>query len=91
MRLITASKISSIPFPVFALTINASSGTIPKVFSISVKHVIWTGVWQVYLADDRDDCQIMLHGKIGISDRLRLNALRGIHQQERSLRMRQDS
>ena len=36
MRLITASKISSIPFPVFALTINASSGTIPKVFSISL-------------------------------------------------------
>ena len=26
----------------------------------------------------------MLHGKIGIGDRLRLNALRGIHQQERS-------
>ena len=40
---------------------------------------------QVDLVDDRNDFQIVVQGQIGVRERLRFNALRGVHHQQRAL------
>ena len=44
---------------------------------------------QVDLVDDRHDLQPVLHRKIGVGKRLRLNTLRSVHHQKRALARRQ--
>ena len=39
---------------------------------------------QVDLVDDRDDVEVVVHGQIGVGERLRLDALRGIDEQQRA-------
>ena len=40
---------------------------------------------EVDLVDDRDDLEVVLDGQVGVRQRLRLDALRRVHQQQRSL------
>ncbi len=44
---------------------------------------------QVDLVDDRDDLEVVLDGQVGVGERLRLDALRGVDQQQRALAGRQ--
>ena len=41
---------------------------------------------QVDLVDDRDDLEVVVHGQVGVGQRLGLDALRGVDQQQRALR-----
>ena len=41
---------------------------------------------QVDLVDDRDDLEVVLDREVGVGQRLRLDALRRVHQQQRALR-----
>ncbi len=43
------------------------------------------GAGQIDLVDDRDDLQIVLDREVGVRERLRLDALRRVHEQERAL------
>jgi hypothetical protein len=47
--------------------------------------LVWLGARQVDLVDDRDDLEAVVHGEIGVGERLRLDALRRIHQQQGAL------
>ena len=40
---------------------------------------------QVDLVDDRDDLQVVLDGEVGVGQRLRLDALRGVDEEQRAL------
>ena len=44
---------------------------------------------QVDLVDDRDDLEVVLDGEVGVGQRLRLDALRGVHEQQRALARRE--
>ena len=44
---------------------------------------------QVDLVDDRDDLEVVVDGEIGVGQRLRFDALRGVDQQQRALARRQ--
>ena len=44
---------------------------------------------QIDLVDDRDDLEAVLDRQIGVGQRLRLDALRRVHQQQRALARRQ--
>ena len=39
---------------------------------------------QIDLVDDRDDLEAVVHGEIGVGQRLRFDALRGIDEQQRA-------
>src|SRR5690606_30984388 len=47
------------------------------------------GARQVDLVDDRDDLEAVAHGQVGVGQRLRLHALRGVYEQERAFARRQ--
>ena len=40
---------------------------------------------QIDLVDDGDDLEVVLDGEVGVGERLRLDALRGIDEQQRAL------
>ena len=40
---------------------------------------------QIDLVDDRDDLEVVLDREVGVGERLRLDALRGVDQQQRAL------
>ena len=48
------------------------------------RHDIDPRVGQIDLVDDRDDGEVVLQGQVQIADRLRLDALYGVHDQERA-------
>ena len=43
---------------------------------------------QIDLVDDRDDLELVLDRQVGVRERLRLDALRGVDEQQRALRRR---
>ena len=43
------------------------------------------GVWKVNFVDHRDELELLLLGEVDIRDGLRLDALRGVHDEERAL------
>ena len=43
--------------------------------------LVWLRAWKIDLVDDRDDLQVVLDGEIGVGKRLRLDALRCIHEE----------
>ena len=43
------------------------------------------GVWKVNFVDHRDELELLLLGEVDIRDGLRLEALRGVHDEERAL------
>ena len=53
--------------------------------SISSAHALRLGGGQVDLVDDGDKLQIVLVGQVDVGERLRLDALRGVHDQQRAL------
>ena len=47
------------------------------------------GAREIDLVDDRDDFEVVLDGEIGIGERLGLDALRGVHEQQRAFACRE--
>ena len=43
------------------------------------------GAGQVDLVDDRDDLEVVLDSQVGVGERLRFDALRCVHEQQRAL------
>ena len=56
-----------------------------------VHHPLRIGAGQVDLVDDRDDRQLLLHGEVDVGERLRLDALRGVDDEDRALAGRERS
>ena len=89
MRLTSCSSSSATPSPVLALTSAASSAGMPMISSISWITFGGIGRRQVDLVDDRQHFQSLLERRVAVGDALRLDALRGIHHQQRPLAGRQ--
>ncbi len=50
-----------------------------------LRHRVGLGGHEVDLVDNRDDLQVVFHRQIQVRQRLRLDALRGVHDQDRAL------
>ena len=48
-------------------------------------HLLHVGAGQIDLVDDRDDLQVCIHSEVGVCQRLCLDALRGVHHQQRAV------
>ena len=59
----------------------ASRPTAPSIISL-VRGT--SALWQVDLVDDRDNLEAVIDGKIGVGERLGLDSLRGIDDQQRA-------
>ena len=77
------------PRPVLAEARTISSSSRPMNLPTSSATSFRVGVGQVDLVDDGDDGEILLQRQIDIRHRLRLDALRGIDDQDAPLRRRQ--
>ena len=77
------------PMPAFALARIASSAGIARISSICRFTCRYIGVGQVDLVDDRDDREPLLDREMHIGDRLRLHALRRVHDHERAFARRE--
>ena len=53
--------------------------------SICSMNLVGLGAGQVDLVDDGDEFEIVLDGEIGVGERLRLDALRGVDDEQRAL------
>ena len=85
MRSTIASSTAPTPCPVLAEMRRTSSGEPPISSARSAARLVGVGLRQVDLVDDRDDLQVVLDRQVGVRERLRLEPLRGVHQQERAL------
>ncbi len=84
MRSTIASRISSIPIPSLALAGMARVGRNGQ----DVLELLFgqgdVGVRQVDLVDDRDDREVLLHRQVNVGDRLGLDPLGRVHDQQRA-------
>ena len=80
----TASRISSMPMPALALARIASSAGMARMSSSCRLHRRDVGVRQVDLVDDRDDLETLLDREVDVGDGLRLDALRGVDDEQRA-------
>ena len=53
--------------------------------------LVWLRAGQIDLVDDRDDLEVVLDREVGVGERLRLDALRRVDQQQRALARRERS
>ena len=60
------------------------SGRTHHLFDL-LRHRVGLGGNEVDLVHDRDDLQVVFHGQVQVSQRLRLDPLRGVHHQDRAL------
>ena len=74
--------------PSFALARIAWSPSRPMMSSIWRRASSGCALGQIDLVDDRDDLEVVLDGEVGVGERLRLDALRGVDEQQRALRRR---
>ncbi len=88
-RATTASRISRTPMPSLALARMAPSASSPMISSIWRLASSGSAPGQVDLVDDRDDLEVVVDRQVGVGQRLRLHALRGVHEQQRALARRQ--
>ena len=79
-----ASRISLTPVPSFALRQDHASASSPMMSSIWRLRFVRLRAWQVDLVDDRNDLEVVLDGEVRVGERLRFDALRGVHQQQRA-------
>ncbi len=84
MRSMIASSISSMPIPDLALASTAFEASMPMISSISCADLLGLGAGQVDLVDHRDDLVIVLDRLIDIGERLRLDALRRVDDEQRA-------
>ena len=85
----TASRTSSIPVPCLALISSASLGLEGQgVFDLLLGGLD-LGAGQINLVDDRDDGQLVVHGQLGVGERLGFDALRGVNHQQRAFTRRE--
>ena len=80
-----ASRISAIPIPSLALARSTSSRGMASVSSSSSMTISGIGGGQVDLVDDRDDRQVLRHGEVDVGQRLGLDALGGVDDEDRAL------
>ena len=81
----TASRISRTPVPSLALArMDVAAVEADDVLDLALA-LVRLRARQIDLVDDRDDLEVVLDGEIGIGQRLRLDALRRIDQQQRAL------
>ena len=86
---ISASSTSSTPRPVLALQRVASVASMPITSSISVDRVFGIRRRQVDLVQHRHDVDAELDRRIAVGDRLRLDALAGVDDEQRAFARRQ--
>ena len=79
------SSSASTPWPVLALTRSTSSGSQPMMCAISAAYTLGLRGRQVDLVQHRDDVQVVLERQVEVGQRLRLDALRGVDQQDGAL------
>ena len=84
MRLTMASSTLSTPSPVLALTSTASDASRPTTSSISARTRAGLGARQVDLVEDRDHLEVVVDREVGVGDRLRLDALARVDDQQRA-------
>ena len=80
-----ASRISGTPVPTFALASSASVAVEADDLLDLAARLLGLRARQIDLVDDRDDLEVVLDREIGVGERLRLDALRGIDEQQRAL------
>ncbi len=86
---ITASMMSGTPSPVFALARIASCASMPITSSISRDRVVRVGRRQVDLVEHRHDLDAELDRGVAVRDRLRLDALGRVDDEQRAFARRQ--
>ena len=79
-----ASRISGTPVPCLALASSAPAPSRPMMSWIWRRASSGLRARQVDLVDDRDDLEVVLDREIGVGERLRLDALRRVDQQQRA-------
>jgi hypothetical protein len=84
-----ASRISSTPVPSLALARIAPAPVEADDLLDLPPRLLGLRARQVDLVDDRDDLEVVVDGQVGVGQRLRLDALRGVDQQQRALAGRQ--
>ena len=84
IRSTMASRISSMPIPIFALASIASSAGMARISSSCLCTAGNVGVRQIDLVDHRDDGEPLFVREMHIRDRLRLDALRGVDDEQRA-------
>ena len=77
------------PTPVLALHGIASSASMPITSSISARARVGIGLRQVHLVEHRDDLDAEVERGVAVGDRLRLDALAGVDDQQRAFAGRQ--
>ena len=80
----TAASTSSMPMPVLPLTRITSAGSMTNGGFHLADDEIGPGVRQVDLVERRDDLEVGVHREEGVGDGLRLHALEGVDEQDRS-------
>ena len=85
MRSTTRSSSSSTPTPVLPETLSTSSGEPPMRSASSLRVLLGLGRRQVDLVQHRDDLEVVLEREVEVRERLRLDALRGVDEQDRAL------
>ena len=85
IRSTIASRTSSTPRPVFAEIRRTCSGTSPSSSAISAAGAVGIGLREVDLVRDRDDLELVVEREVRVGERLRLDALRGVDEEQRAL------
>ena len=85
IRSTTASRTSSIPWPVLAEIRRTSSGVPADQLRDLRGRRVGIGLRQIDLVDDREQLEVVLDRQVGVGDRLRLHALCGVHDQHGAL------
>ena len=88
-RAISSSSTSGTPSPVLPLIFRIDCGVLADQLAHLAGHALGLGARQVDLVQARDQLQARLDRQVGVGDRLRLHALRGVDDQQRALARRQ--
>ena len=79
-----ASRISATPVPIFALARMRVVAVEPDDLLDLAARLFGLRARQIDLVDDRDDLEVVLDREVGVGQRLRLDALRRVDQQQRA-------
>ena len=80
-----ASRISSMPMPALARGQDGVMGVEADDVLDLLAHALRLGRGQVDLVDDRDDLEVVVDRQVDVGERLRLDALRRVDDEERAL------
>ena len=85
MRSTIASSTSSTPSPVFAEIRSTRSASLADQVGDLGRRAVRVGLRQVDLVHDGDDLEVVLDREVGVRERLRLDPLRGVDDEQRAL------